>query len=140
MLIRGRGISKGSGTGRVLASPEPISFLSGVDPESGMIVEKGHPLEGALIAGRVLVFPHGKGSTVGSYIVYALSRNGKAPAAMINLEAEPIIAVGAIIAGIPLVDRLEGGLSLVPDGVLVRVEGGEGFVEILGNDESGETA
>lgn len=140
MLIRGRGISKGSGTGRVLASPEPISFLSGVDPESGMIVEKGHPLEGALIAGRVLVFPHGKGSTVGSYIVYALSRNGKAPAAIINLEAEPIIAVGAIIAGIPLVDRLEGGLSLVPDGVLVRVEGGEGFVEILGNDESGETA
>ncbi|OPX72760.1 MAG: hypothetical protein A4E39_01382 [Methanoregulaceae archaeon PtaB.Bin152] len=140
MLIRGRGISKGSGTGRVLASPEPISFLSGVDPESGMIVEKGHPLEGALIAGRVLVFPHGKGSTVGSYIVYALRRNGKAPAAMINLEAEPIIAVGAIIAGIPLVDRLEGGLSLVPDGALARVDGGEGFVEILNGDESGETA
>lgn len=140
MLIRGRGISRGEGIGRVLVSPEPISFLSGVAPESGMIVEKGHPIEGACIKGRVLVFPHGKGSTVGSYVVYALRRNGTGPAAMINLEAEPIIAVGAIIAGIPLVDHLEGGLSLIPDGALVRVDGDKGTVEILDARESGGTA
>jgi len=131
MLIQGRSISRGTGTGRVLISTAPISFLSGVDPESGRIVEKGHPLEGEYICGRVLVFPHGKGSTVGSYVVYALSRNGKAPAAMINQEAEPIIATGAIIGGIPLVDRLEGGLSQVPAGALVRVDGKNGTIEIL---------
>ena len=108
VIIRGRGIARGCATGRALVSPAPISFLSGVNPETGMIVEKGHPLEGQSIAGRVLVFPHGKGSTVGSYILYALSRNGKAPAALINAEAEPIIAVGAIIGQIPLVDQLEG--------------------------------
>ncbi|MCU0633008.1 MAG: DUF126 domain-containing protein [Methanolinea sp.] len=140
MLIRGRSISRGTGTGRVLVSHEPISFLSGVDPETGMIVERDHPLKGVLISGRVLVFPHGKGSTVGSYIVYALSRNEKAPAAMINLEAEPIIAVGAIIGAIPLVDHLEGGLSLIPDGALVRVDGGQGTVEILDDEGSEGTA
>ncbi len=139
MLIRGRSISSGIGTGRALVSAAPISFLSGVDPESGMIVESGHPLEGQQVSGRVLVFPFGRGSTVGSYIVYALSRNGKAPAAMVNLEAEPIIAVGAIIAGIPLVDRPEGGLSMIPDGALVRVDGGRGILEVLDDRETGET-
>lgn len=131
VLIRGRSISKGVGTGPVLKSPAPISFLSGVDPESGKIVESGHPLKGEFICGRVLVFPHGKGSTVGSYIIYALGKNGKAPAAMINEEAEPIIATGAIIGSIPLVDRLECGLSTLQDGVLVRVDGEKGTVEII---------
>jgi len=102
--MQGRGISRGRGTGELLVSPEPISFLSGVDPETGVVVEHGHPLEGQSVTGKVLVFPYGKGSTVGSYVIYALKQNGVAPAAIINQEAEPIIAVGAIIAGIPMVD------------------------------------
>lgn len=137
MLIRGRGISKGVGTGRVLKSSAPISFLSGVDPDSGKIVESDHPLEGEFICGKVLVFPHGKGSTVGSYIIYALEKNGKAPAAMINEEAEPIIATGAILGSIPLVDRLEHGLSPLHNGILVRVDGEHGTVEII-DDQSHE--
>ncbi|MDD1716110.1 MAG: DUF126 domain-containing protein, partial [Methanolinea sp.] len=62
MILRGRGIARGSGRGKVLVSPAPISFLSGVDPETGIVIEKGHPLFGEEISGRVLVFPHGKGS------------------------------------------------------------------------------
>ncbi len=82
----------------------PLSFLGGVDPATGTVIESGHPLHGRSIAGRVLVFPHGKGSTVGSYVLYGLARNGVAPAAIVNEEAETIIAAGALIAGIPLVD------------------------------------
>jgi uncharacterized protein len=59
--IRGRGIVKGRAKGPLLVSPAPISFLSGVDPESGIIVEKGHPLQGTALAGKVLAFPYGKG-------------------------------------------------------------------------------
>ncbi len=106
MILKGRAISKGSGRGELLVSPAPISFLSGVDPETGVVIEKGHPLEGESVAGRVLAFPYGKGSTVGSYVIYALARSGRAPAAIINTEAEAIIAVGAIIAGIPMIDSL----------------------------------
>jgi uncharacterized protein len=126
LLIRGRGISSGRGKGPLLVSPVPLSFLSGVDPESGIIVEKGHPLQGECITGKVLAFPYGKGSTVGSYVLYALSRNGHAPAAIINTEAEPIIATGAIISGIPMIDRIEIPMNRLRNGVQVLVNGESG--------------
>jgi uncharacterized protein len=130
--IRGRGISRGKGAGLLLVSPAPISFLSGVDPETGVIVEKGHPLKGTSIAGRVLAFPYGKGSTVGSYVLYALSRNGHAPAAIINTEAEAIIATGAIIGQIPMIDRISVPLSRLKDTVRVTIDGDCGDMDYEG--------
>ncbi|MBP7410887.1 DUF126 domain-containing protein [Methanoculleus sp. 10] len=126
--MQGRGISRGIGSGDLLVSPEPISFLSGVDPETGIVIERGHPLEGQSIAGRVLAFPYGKGSTVGSYVIYALKQNDRAPAAIVNTEAEPIIAVGAIIAEIPMVDRLPPEFSRLAPGTRVTVNGDTGEV------------
>jgi uncharacterized protein len=126
--IMARGISGGTGTGEILVSSEAISFLSGVDPETGVIIESGHPLEGKSIGGKVLAFPYGKGSTVGSYIIYALRRNGKAPGAIINTEAETIIAVGAIIADIPMVDKPEKPISEIPEGSVVTVNGDTGEI------------
>lgn len=126
--MKGRGIARGSASGKLLVSDAPLSFLSGVDPETGIIIEEEHPLHGKSIAGTVFAFPYGKGSTVGSYIMYALSRNEKAPAAIINTEAEPIIATGAIMSGIPMVDHLEVDLADLPDGAEVTVDGDEGTV------------
>ena len=133
MLIRGRGIARGVGSGPLLVSPVPVSFLSGVDPASGIIVEKGHPLQGECIAGKVLAFPYGKGSTVGSYVLYALSRNGHAPAAIINTEAEPIIATGAIIGEIPMIDRIEIPMNRLRSGVMVFVNGDTGEMRYDGD-------
>ncbi len=130
--IVARSISRGVGTGELLVSPVPISFLSGVDPDTGIIVEKGHPLYGKCIAGKVLAFPFGKGSTVGSYVLYALSRNGHAPAAIINEEAEPIIVTGAIISKIPMIDRIGVPVRRLRDGVRVTVDGGSGAMEYDG--------
>jgi predicted aconitase with swiveling domain len=135
VILHGRGLSRGTGRGPVLVSPEPISFLGGVDPETGKIIERGHPLSGEGIAGRILVFPHGKGSTVGSYVLYALARNGKAPAGMVNAEAEPIIVVGAIIGGIPLIDHPGIPIDLFRDGVMARVDGETGELEYEGELE-----
>lgn len=132
MIFRGRGIVRGQASGKLLVSPEPISFLSGVDPETGVVVEKGHPLEGQSFSGRVIAFDHGKGSTVGSYILYALSRNGHAPAAIINTDAEPIIIVGAIMGGIPMIDSIGVPLSSLRSGVEVTVNGDTG--ELVYND------
>jgi predicted aconitase with swiveling domain len=132
LLITGRSISRGRGTGRLLVSPAPISFLSGVDPETGVIVEKGHPLEGTSVAGTVLAFPYGKGSTVGSYVLYALSRNSNAPAAIVNTEAEPIIATGAIIGNIPMIDRPDIPLGRLTNGTRVTVDGDLGTMEYEG--------
>ncbi len=106
-FLRGRVVIEGQAEGKALVSDEPIGFLGGVDPDTGLVVEKGHSLEGRSVAGRILVFPTGKGSTVGSYVIYRLARAGLAPKAIINAESEPIVAVGALLANIPMVDRVD---------------------------------
>jgi len=131
MMIKGRSISKGVAKGEVLMAKEPISFLGGVDPKTGIIIDKGNSAFGKSVAGKVLVFPRGKGSTVGSYVMLQLKKNGVAPAAIINLETETIVAVGAIISGIPLVDRLEKDpYAILKDGQTITVNGKEGKIEI----------
>ncbi len=106
MILEGRIIYPGKASGAALVTSQGISFFGGVDPETGLIVERGHELEGQSIASKVLVFPTGKGSTVGSYTLYQLKHNGVAPVAIINVECETITAVGCIISEIPCVDQI----------------------------------
>jgi len=129
--MKGRKICGGIARGKALVSTEGISFFGGVDPESGVVVEKNHPLEGRSICGSVLVFPKGKGSTVGSYTIYRLKKNGKAPAAIINSECETIIAVGAIISEIPCVDLIDISKIRTGDDILVNANTGD----VLRSDE-----
>ncbi len=125
--MKGRIVFDGKAEGRALLSSEGISFYGGVDPESGVVTEAGHPLEGRSVAGRILVFPQGKGSTVGSYTLYRLAKNGVAPAGIINRTCETVVAVGAIIAEIPCVDsipwdRIRENDRVTIDGAEVHVE------------------
>lgn len=130
--LRGRAIFRGNARGRALVSSASIGFLGGVDPETGVVIEEGHPLQGQSVAGRVLVFPKGKGSTVGSYTLYRLSRSGLAPAAIINARSEAIVAVGAIMAGIPMVDLVD--ISQIETGDWVEILGEE---VLIGGEASG---
>lgn len=119
-VIRCRRISSGRAEGLSLFSPAPISFFGTIDPETSKVIEKSHPLYGQRVAGKILIYPTGRGSTVGSYILYGLSRRGLAPRAIVMKEAEPIVAVGAIMSDIPLVDKpesfgFESGLSMIVD-------------------------
>ena len=123
MHVPARIVKAGRAEGEALVSPDPIGFLGGVDPDTGVVIEKGHPLEGECVAGRVLVFPTGKGSTVGSYTIYRLARNGRAPVAIVNAEADPVVAVGAIISEIPMVDQVD--VSCIQTGDEVQVRDGE---------------
>jgi predicted aconitase with swiveling domain len=127
MKLRGRCIYSGTTRGEALVSAQAVSFFGGIDPDSGVVVERGHALEGQSIAGKVLVFPTGKGSTVGSYTLYRLKHNGHAPLAILNAECETIIAVGCIIAEIPCVDQLPiheilPGSLVIIDGEIVTLE------------------
>lgn len=126
LTLSGRVIRAGQAEGEALVSPDPIGFLGGVDPETGVILDPNHPLKGQSIAGKILVFPHGKGSTVGSYTILRLARAGAAPLAMINTNSEAITAVGAIIADIPMVDQID--IRMIETGDIVRVD--DGRVEI----------
>jgi predicted aconitase with swiveling domain len=107
MELKGRTISKGFAEGEALSTSQPISFYGGVNPNTSEIIEKGHELKGKKVKGKILVFPHGKGSTVGSYTLYRMKKNGVAPAGIINEECETVVAVGAIISEIPCVDKID---------------------------------
>ena len=127
--LQGRKIYPGLVEGEALVTGMSISFFGGVDPDTGVVVEKGHELEGQTVSGKILVFPTGKGSTVGSYTLYRLKHNGKAPAAIINVECETITAVGCIIAEIPCIDHV--ALEAITNGQRLFVDGEQGTVEIL---------
>jgi predicted aconitase with swiveling domain len=122
MELKGRIISRGIAEGEALTTTQPISFYGGVDPETSEILEKGHELQGKRIKDKILVFPTGKGSTVGSYTLYRLKKGGVAPAGMINRECETVVAVGAIISEIPCVDEVD--ISKIETGDIVRIENG----------------
>lgn len=129
MEVDCRVISRGKGRGPVLVSTEPLSFLGGVDPGTGRVIDQKHPLHGRSMKGKVLLIPGGKGSTVGSYVIFQMAKNETAPAAIICLNAEPIIATGAIMAGIPMVDRpSEDLLGLLEDSMEVEVDADEGKI------------
>ncbi len=121
MELKGRIISKGTTQEEAMVTSQPISFYGGVDPNTGEIIEKGHELQGKSVKGKILVFPNGKGSTVGSYTLYRMKKNGVAPAGMINKECETVVAVGAIISEIPCVDKID--TSKIKTGDVIRIDG-----------------
>ncbi len=132
--LTGRVIKEGRAEGEALVSHEPIGFFGGVNPETGAVIEPGHELQGKTIGGKILIFPTGKGSTVGSYTLYRLRKNGVAPVGIINAQSEAVVAVGAIISEIPMVDhidisRLATGMRVTINGQLVEAREGHDWEE-----------
>lgn len=118
--MKGRTISPGWAEGEAIVTTEPIGFYGGIDSKTGIVIEKGHPLEGKKVTGKILVFPCGKGSTVGSYVIYGLKKNGVAPAGIINKETETIVATGVILAGIPCIDQID--IDKIKNGDFVNLD------------------
>ena len=134
ITLRGRAIVEGHCKAEALVSTKPISFLGGVDPADGKVSEKNHDLCGECIKDKVLCFPHGHGSTVGSYVLYSLAKKKLAPKAIVNQKADPVVVVGAIIADIPMIDQID--IKQIKTGDLVEVDAYNGFVKILKRKES----
>jgi predicted aconitase with swiveling domain len=132
VILRGRKVVGGTAEGEALVCRDSVSFYGGVDPDTGIITEPGHACYGKSITGKVFVFPSGKGSTVGSYVIYRMKKQGTAPAAIVNVETEAILATGCVISGIPLIDKLDGDpLKVLETGMRLRVIGEEGLVESI---------
>ena len=127
--MQGRKIFKGKIVGEALVTGDDISFYGGCDPETGEIVEKGHHLEGKSVSGKILVFPSGKGSTVGSYVLYALKKAEKAPLAIVNKIMDPVVAVGCIISEIPAVDQID--IGKIKNGQKIEVDADNGVVTLI---------
>jgi uncharacterized protein len=131
MIIKAKPVTKGTAEGEAIVTRMPISFTGGMDPDSGVIREPGHELEGQSVAGKILVFPTGKGSTTGSWQFYAAFKRGNAPIGIINVKAEGVVAVSAIITGTPMVHEPENDpFQYIETGDLVKIDADKGIVEI----------
>ena len=126
--MKGRTICPGKAEGEAIVSSEPIGFYGGIDIKTGIVIEKGHPLEGKSVKDKILVFPCGKGSTVGSYVIYGIKKNNVAPAGIINKETETIVATGVILAGIPCVDQID--IEKIKNGDKIKLDADNATVEI----------
>ena len=127
--MKGRMISQGKVEGEAIVSSEPIGFYGGIDMKTGIIIDKNHPLEGESVKDKILVFPNGKGSTVGSYVIYGLQKNGVGPKGIINKETETIVATGVILAGIPCVDQIDISSIKTGDYVVLNADNAEVMVK-----------
>jgi len=132
MRIAVKPLVGGKAQGPALVSLEPISFLGGVDPRTGEVVDPHSPISGQNVSGRVLVFPGGKGSTVGSYVLYGLARRRRSPAAIVVQKPDTIVIVGAVIGGITAVYGLPP--DVLRDGEWVEVDGDAGTIRVKGVD------
>jgi hypothetical protein len=130
MKLRARRIAPGRAEAQALVSRTPVSFVGGVDPVTGRILDDATGLRDQLLRGRAFGFPRGKGSTVGSYVLYGLAKRGAGPAAILMERADAIVAVGAILADIPTVDSVDLGAFVTGDRVLVDADAGR--VELPG--------
>jgi phosphomecalonate degydratase small subunit len=133
-IIKCRKISGGHVQGKVIVSMDALSFLGGIDPQTGIIIDAENDLYNKNISGKILVIPSGKGSTVGSYVIFQMVKKNTAPLAIIAKNAEPIIATGAIMAGIPMVDKPEEDvLQILKEGDVVEVNADMGTIKIIKN-------
>ena len=128
MKLEGRCIVKGKVSGEALVTKDNISFMGSVNPKTGVIIERGHELEGESIAGKILVFPTAKGSTGGSYMLYDVVKNKVGPIAIINAKAESIVVIGAIVSELPMIDNID--ISKIKTGDWLELDATSGAVFI----------
>lgn len=130
-IFLGRQVIAGRTEGPALVTKERISFFGGVDPATGKVTERGHPLEGVSLAGKVLVYPGGKGSTGATYTLYDMASRRTAPLAIISPEADHVTVVGAVLGKISSVDRLEAEFfEIVVSGEWIEIDGEHGLVRV----------
>jgi uncharacterized protein len=127
-ILKGRKIVEGKAEGFAIVTSEPLSFMGSINPKTGQIIERGHEIEGEYLKGKVFVFPTSKGSTGGSYMLYDVVKNGVGPVAIVNAEAESVVVIGAIVADLPMVDRID--INQIQTGDYLIIDANNGIVEI----------
>ena len=138
MRFQGRGCAPGVFEGEVVVSRQPFGFWQGLDPQTGLVIDKRHDACGQSLTGKAFVFPYGRGSTGTPGIFLEAVRNGCAPAAIVNVASEPMIIMCAILAEaflqvrIPVIDGLSSDPATVfRTGDRVRIDGASGTIDIL---------
>jgi len=132
MKLKGHKINGGKVEGEAIVCSDAFSFLGDFDPTTGNCTIKSPELEGKSMIDKILVCPTGKGSSRGPLNTYRAMKLKKSPNAIVCIEAEPVLAAAAIVANMPMVDRLDKNpLEVIKAGDWVKVDGDNGIVEVI---------
>ena len=125
-------ISEGTAEAEAIVSRDDIMFYL-INPETGVVIEPAHALEGRSMARKILIFPSGKGSSVVQADgLFQLNKRGNAPKGMIIQYPETVLVSSAIIMDIPMVDRVDPEFyQVVKDGDRIRIDADHGQITIL---------
>lgn len=127
-VLIGRAVVAGTAKGNALVSKEPLSFWGGLSPHTGEIIDRRHERSGANVSGRIFVFPRGKGSSTSSATLMESIKTGVAPAAIVNLRVDPILALGSIVSNelysraVPIVVLDEQDFFSIKEGDYLSIE------------------
>ena len=132
MILRGKTVNEGKVEGEAIVSKLPFSVLGDLEVATGRIMVKGHDLEGQSLKGKIFVFTTGKGSTGGPLVAYQAKLQGNMPIGMICTEAEPVIAMVAIMNDIPMVHKLnKNPVEVIETGDYIKMDAQAGRVEVI---------
>jgi predicted aconitase with swiveling domain len=126
LRLTGRGLVEGKAGGRLLVTGQQLSFLGGVDSDSGMVVDRNHELYGQKLSGVVLALPYTVGSSVGAYVIYNLTRKSIGPSAVVAVKGDITLVSGCALAGLPLADGFQLSQLKAHAGKRAVLDGGKG--------------
>jgi predicted aconitase with swiveling domain len=126
LRLTGRGLVEGKAGGRLLVTGQQLSFLGGVDSDSGMVVDRNHELFGQKLKGVVLALPYTVGSSVGAYVIYNLTKKSIGPSAVVAVKGDITLVSGCALAGLPLADGFQLSQLKAHSGRRAVLDGGKG--------------
>jgi cis-L-3-hydroxyproline dehydratase len=141
-VLSGTAYVRGKAAGRVVASNLELSFWGGVDPQTGEVIDRHHPLSGQRLEDRILAIPGGRGSCSGSGVMLELLLNGKAPKAILFEREEDILTLGVVVAeelfgkSIPIVTLAREDFKRVVSAEYIKIDNN---VVVCGNDDTSQT-
>ncbi|MBI5118821.1 DUF126 domain-containing protein [Candidatus Poribacteria bacterium] len=131
IIIRGRKVVGGKAEGEALIADERVSFWGGTDPVRGIVHEVGSKFEGKSFAGKVFIFRFTKGSSGTSAYINIASREGVAPAAIINTELDSLCVLGCAISDIPMITDLDQDpFRVIENGDWIKLDADAGLIEV----------
>ena len=131
MKFKSHVIKGGQAEGEAIVLKTSFSFVGDLDILTGNGNGR-HELSGHNIAGKILVFPNGRGTTAAAMAGYWVKKLGKLPAGMICRKADPVAALNAIMNDFVLMDRPEiDPLTAIKTGDFVKMDGETGTIEVI---------
>lgn len=142
LKIKCRSVSSGKAEGKAVVTTQPLCFWGGFDPQTGRVIDRRHKLYGIKLSGKILVFPHGKGSVSSTAVIFEAIRLDTAPLAIVDLQTDPVLAVGAILAekiygkALPILDSpTQNPLDVIRTGDHVIVDADKGYLQVTTSNE-----